>query len=221
MAIVSLQDLQSLYTSEYAKQDELAKKFPKVTNIDATWTSPSSGVTYSAPAGAGGGEVSLLTQLQTVLANSLLNAIKWNSIQTEINNYLLKSGGVLTGNTDFADFELQRPTIKDYAEKGTILTGQSGTVNLDLSLGNNFSIAPTGAVTITLSNWNASGKFHGITIEIVQPASPQAITFPASFKFPNNVAPNVAQASKVSVISGYSRDGGTTVRVNASVGMNA
>lgn len=88
MAIVTLQDVPALYTSEYAKSDELAKKFPKLTNIDATWTSPSSGVTYSAPAGAGGGEVSLLNQLQVVLANSFLNSIKWNSIQTEIDTQI-------------------------------------------------------------------------------------------------------------------------------------
>jgi hypothetical protein len=142
------------------------------------------------------------------------------AINEIVANFLKKTGGVLSGAVDFVDNELQRPLIKDYSEKGTILTGQSGTVNLNLALGNNFSIAPTGPVTITLSNWNASGTFHGFTIEIVQPASPQAITFPASFKFPNNVAPNVSQASKVSVISGYSRDGGTTVRVNASTNMN-
>ena len=98
MAIVTLQDLPRSpvnYSSEELKFNEIRlKASPLTTTGNASWTSPSSGINYPATTG---GEGQLLTLLQTALNNYLLNATKWNSIQTELANYLLKSGGTLSG----------------------------------------------------------------------------------------------------------------------------
>lgn len=136
------------------------------------------------------------------------------------NDTLSTGGGLMDGDIDMNDNEIKRAKIKDYSEVVTVLTNQTGTVNLDLSLGNNFAIASMiGNIAITLSNWPTSGIDYPIKIEIVQGGTVRAVTFPSSFKFTNGTAPNVAQASKKSVITGYSRDGGTTVICGALVGI--
>lgn len=90
MAIVTLQDLPRSpinYSSEDLKYNELILKQSALTTTgNSTWTSPSSGITYSATSG---GETQLLGLIQSALGNYLLTAVKWNSIQTEIDAQIL------------------------------------------------------------------------------------------------------------------------------------
>lgn len=209
MAIVTLQDVPALYTSEYAKSDELSKKYPKLTNIDATWRSPSSDVIYSAPAGAGGGEVSLLTQLQVVLANSFLNATKWNSIQAEIDNYLLLTGGTLSGFLAMTRNELRQPQLKDYSEKVVTIASATGTVNIDLSLGNIFDVTLTGATIFTFSNPAPSGQNTSFTMYLNQGGTAQSVTYPTSVKWSNDTIPTISVINKTYVLSFTTKNAGS------------
>lgn len=172
---------------------------------------PNRSVTYE--------KITLNTLTEAEMANDMKKGISGGVASYD--NTLSLGGGTMSGAIDMNDNEIKRAKMKDYSEVVTVLTNQTGTVNLDLSLGNNFAIASmTGNITLTFSNWPVSGIDYPFKIEITQGATPRAVTFPSSFKFPNDIAPNVAQANKVSTITGYSRDGGVKVRVGSLTSMS-
>lgn len=91
--------------------------------------------------------------------------------------------------------------------------GLTGTVTLDCRLGNYASIlAPTGNVTLALSNPPASGIGQTIMLIFQQHGTTaRTLTFPASFKWPNGTAFVVSSTlGAVDLISFTTFDGGTT-----------
>jgi hypothetical protein len=87
---------------------------------------------------------------------------------------------------------------------GTITTG-----TLDLATGNVFSDAPSANVTYAFSNPPASGTAYGFTLKVT-PSATITVTWPASAKFPDGVAPVAPASGETAVYVFYTQDGGTT-----------
>jgi hypothetical protein len=90
----------------------------------------------------------------------------------------------------------------------------SGTVNIDVDLGDYFTLAPTGNVTsITFSNLPASGHGASLMIRITQDSTPRTVTWPASFKWAGGAAGTVSTGSgAVDLLAITSFDQGTNWR---------
>jgi hypothetical protein len=109
------------------------------------------------------------------------------------------AGGSMTGELDILT---ERYTAVDSAD--------TGTVTLDLDTANFFHIAPSGTVTIAFSNVPALPDVVFIQIEITNGVS-QTVNWPASVDWPAGTAPTLTAG--VDLITGYTRDGGTTWRL--------
>ncbi len=97
-----------------------------------------------------------------------------------------------TGAQNFADQELVRPLIKDYAETRTAPTISSGTLTLDLEAGNVFDVALNAAITtLTISNPPASGLAGSFTLILTADGTARAVTWGAAVKWPGGVAPTL------------------------------
>lgn len=72
--------------------------------------------------------------------------------------------GDSTSNVNLGDGNITRPVLKDYGMTTTTLTGQSGTVDLNLELGNVFDITMSGETMFTFSNPPASGTYGKIIL---------------------------------------------------------
>lgn len=101
-------------------------------------------------------------------------------------------------------------------------TISAGAVTFDLALSNNFAVTLTENITsITLANPPASGKWGAISIEFTQDATGGRTVggWPSSVKWPGGTAPTITSAANaVDVVSGYTRDGGTTYRLGLAFG---
>ena len=112
----------------------------------------------------------LLLEAPSVLipANETRVLMKDGDVFREIGRVGLQVGALLhdgkvdvTGNFNWADFEIARPKFKDTALTKTASSSSSGTLVLDLSLGNVFDVTLTEDVTtLTISNPpSSSGSF--------------------------------------------------------------
>lgn len=75
-------------------------------------------------------------------------------------------------------------TIRSVAGGGetvNVASGTSGTVTLDLALGNIFTVTPTAAITAwTVNNRPGSGKMCRIQINVTQGATPYTVALPTN-----------------------------------------
>ncbi len=97
-------------------------------------------------------------------------------------------------------------------EKATSLNS-AATTNLNCALGNVFAITMIANITsLTFSNVPASGKAYAIVLKVIQDATgTRSFTFPASVKWPGNVAPTLTStANKYDVLVLFTLDGGTS-----------
>ena len=122
-----------------------------------------------------------------------------NDIKTTADAALSRAGGSMTGEIDILT---ERYVPVD--------TADTGTVTLDLDTANFFHIAPSGTVTIAFSNVPASPDVVFIVIEFTNGVS-QTVNWPSSVKWPGGSAPTLTAG--VDVITGFTRDGGTTWRL--------
>ena len=111
------------------------------------------------------------------------------------------------GITTIGDLRPQYPAIN----LGGAL---SGSVDIDMSLGEVFHGVTNGNVTFTFSNLPASGKTEFKTIEILHTSAAHTITWPASVKWTNDTAPFPAINGRIQIYVMYTRDGGTKWRAN-------
>ena len=105
-------------------------------------------------------------------------------------------------------------------KSGSIMTGAitalretkvaMGANDIDLSAGNLFTKTISGATTLTVSNWLASGNANSFILELTNGGS-AVITWFAGVKWASGTAPTLT-ASGVDILGFYSHDGGTTVR---------
>jgi hypothetical protein len=130
----------------------------------------------------------------------------WASIDTILNTR--------TQAYNFADFELTRPTIKDYAETLNALGNQAGaTVTVDLTLGNHVSMTLTGNIsTLTINNPAPTGNSCFLILYITQDATgSRTFAWPSSFKWAGGTSPTVtATASRTDIFGAVTRNAGTT-----------
>jgi hypothetical protein len=128
---------------------------------------------------------------------------------------LLTSGGNVSGEINMQDNLLTRPKIKDYSEAIGTTPATTGIVTLDLTTGNTFDVTPTGAIIIAVTNPPVSGDVGSFTLYIKNSATVYSKTFPASFKFDNDVIPDMSTPNKTIILSGVTKNGGTTYHVGA------
>lgn len=123
---------------------------------------------------------------------------------------------------NFADQELSRPLLRDYAEKGTANATASGSVTLDYSASNHHFLTLTGNVTsLTISNVAATSNLAILTIWIKQDGTgSRTFSFPSSFKWEGSAsAPTVSTTASVTdIVTAVSKDGGTTWAASISQG---
>ncbi len=93
-------------------------------------------------------------------------------------------------------------------------TADTGTVTLDLDTGNFFFTEPTGIVTYQFSNVPAGPDAVFIVIEITNGAAFQPV-FPSEVQWVGGTTPTFT--SGIDVITGYTRDGGTTWRFSLAM----
>lgn len=97
----------------------------------------------------------------------------------------------------------------------SVLSPASGVVNIDCSLGDYFTLAPTANVTsITFSNLPASGKAVSLMIRFTQDTTARTVAWPASFKWAGGAAGVVSTPSgAIDVIALTTFNQGTTWNV--------
>lgn len=100
----------------------------------------------------------------------------------------------------------------------TALTVSAGVVDIDYSLGDYFTLAPTANVTsITFSNLPGSGKGASLWIRFTQDSTPRTVAWPASFKWEGGAAGSVSTGSGAKdVIAITTTDNGTAWDVTLS-----
>ena len=115
---------------------------------------------------------------------------------------------------NFADKQLIRPILKDYAEEiPAAVTISSGAITLDFEDGNHAEVVLTENITtITISNAPASGTVGMLVFYIEQDGTGgRTVTFPSSIKFAGGTAPVITTtASRTDILVFITRDGGTT-----------
>lgn len=137
-----------------------------------------------------------------------LNA-NWSSIDTILNTR--------TQNYNFADFNLSRPRLLDYAEVVQSLASAAGTLSIDLSLGNHVTTTLTENITtITITNPSATTYLMPMLLFIAQDGTgSRTVAWPSSFIWAGGADPTVTTtASAKDVYSAFTIDAGTTWYAN-------
>lgn len=125
--------------------------------------------------------------------------------------YLLKAGGTMTGDSNFADFTIQRPLLRDWAETLSVIATSTGTRDLDYTVANVWDVTLSAACTFTFSNWPASGRSGTLTLILRNGGTAYAATWPAAVKWAGGTAPTLSGINKADIITFVSLNGGTTV----------
>ncbi|SDW95372.1 DUF2793 domain-containing protein [Lysobacter enzymogenes] len=98
--------------------------------------------------------------------------------------------------------------------------GTSGSVAVDIALGDYFTLALTGNVTaLTFSNLPAVGKGASIMVKITQDSTARTLAWPSSFKWAAGVVPAISTASgAVDLLAISTFDQGTTWQATLAKG---
>ena len=140
---------------------------------------------------------------------TMTGTITFASGQT-INGYLPASGGTMTGAITFASGQ----TISGYAQlaaaqsftagqRGAVVTiAGSGTVTIDLALGNNFAATLSGNVTLATPTGMVAGQTGSITL--TQDGTGSRLVSYSGWKFPGGTTPTATTtASGIDIIAYY------------------
>lgn len=117
-------------------------------------------------------------------------------------------GGTLSDQTD-----LQAALDAKAQDRRTVTAlSTSGSVGVNVALGDYFTLAATGDVTaLTFSNLPGSGKGATLMIRFTQDTTPRTVAWPASFKWAGGIAPAVSTGSgAVDLLAITTLDNGTT-----------
>ena len=100
---------------------------------------------------------------------------------------------------------------KSYNETYATVSSSAGAATFNCESANVFQITLTENVTsVTFANPPASGTAYAMTIRIVQDSTPRTISWPASTKWGEGVAPVISTASgAIDVVTLFTTDGGT------------
>lgn len=164
------------------------------------------------------GTLELFSFNSIVAIASVAQSLALDSIPTDGSSNAVMSNGVFDALTLKSDTSHTHTT---YLEKaGGTMTGAitalretkvaMGANDIDLSAGNVFTKTISGATTLTVSNWLASGNANSFILELTNGGS-AAITWFSGVKWAGGIAPTLT-SSGVDILGFYSHDGGTTVR---------
>lgn len=96
---------------------------------------------------------------------------------------------------------------KSYNETHVALSA-AATVDINLELGNSFSLTTNQNTTFTFSNPPASGTAYGFILELTAGGT-HTITYPAEVDFAGNTAPDAPASGEKDILVFHTRDGGT------------
>ena len=126
-----------------------------------------------------------------VQSNGVFDALALKAATTDV---LAKTGGIMTG------------AITALRETKVAM----GANDINLATGNLFTKTISGATTLTVSNWLATGNANSFILELTNGGS-AVITWFSGIKWASGTAPTLTAAG-VDILGFYSHDGGTTVR---------
>ncbi len=109
---------------------------------------------------------------------------------------LLADGSVVaTGAFNWADKELAKASLKDYAEEKTD-PASAATIDLDIENGNVFEVVLDQDTTFTFSNPSPTGTMCSFTVIVKQDGTGgHSVTWPASADWENATAPTLSNAA--------------------------
>jgi len=180
-----------------------------VTNVN-----DGNGMTFTAITGTG--DVTMGTP--GTLTGSTSNGVTTNShthaITTSGSGAIMAvNGATLTGQLNCADFDLNRPVLEDYAIKHTAPTVSGNAVTVNCVNGNSFAIdmdPATAAVTLTLSNPPASGRYGEVNLHITMGTPAYDITWPGTVTWQGGSAPTLTSSNNVvDLVHLFTINGGT------------
>lgn len=127
----------------------------------------------------------------------------------------------LASAVDFGGKELKNAVLNIQREKKNALTGQSGAVTIDYSLGSVCTIAQTGNITsVSVTNVPASSSVTLTIIRSQADATLRTMTWGSAFNFSGGSIPTLSNnASAVDVFTLITTDGGTNWQVGAITGV--
>ena len=112
----------------------------------------------------------------------------------------------VTGDLDVSDATFSTRFHENYSNIGN----SSGGTTIDLSTANNFRIARTGTITISISNAPTGPRAIGFTLVMEDSSGGTATTnWPSSIQWANGVAPTLTANGK-DILVFYTYDGGTS-----------
>ena len=120
-------------------------------------------------------------------------------IKTTADAAMPKAGGIFSSEIDVLTERYEAISLD-----GT------GTQTIDMDIANAFYVTPSATITFEFTNEPASGHFAFVQIEITNGAA-QTVNWPAEVDWPGGSAPTLTAG--VDLITGYTRDGGTTWRL--------
>lgn len=130
--------------------------------------------------------------------------------------YLLKSGGTLSGQLDLNRQTLRRPLIRDYREPVQQLGNVSGSVTLDLTTAHVFVMNPTGSVTINFSGLPSSSS-EAANATLVVNNSSHSLSWPSFTEFRDGEPPELDGKTWLSIAA----IGGTVTVLEAAKEVSA
>jgi hypothetical protein len=128
----------------------------------------------------------------------------------------------LANPVDFGGKELKNAVLNLQREKKNALTGQSGAVTIDYSLGSVCTIAQTGNITsVSVTNVPASSTVTLTVIRSQADATLRTMTWGAAYNFSGGTTPTLSNsASAVDVFTLITTDGGSNWQVGAITGVS-
>ncbi len=116
---------------------------------------------------------------------------------------------VTEARVDKLTLQIQQVKELNRISRFNILSG-SGAVGINLSISRSVRHTLTGNTTYSFTNPAPFGLLTEFKLLLTQDATGRTITWPASVKWTNGVAPTVTTASRTYLLSFTSPDGGTT-----------
>lgn len=123
-------------------------------------------------------------------------------------NFLLTTGGAMSGTLAMADNLITRPKFTDYGETTNAIGNiGGGTQDIDITLGNVASgTVDTSATTFTFSNPSASGTACSLTL-ILENGGSQTVTWPTEVRWAGGAEPTLT-TSGIDILTFVTVDAG-------------
>jgi len=179
----------------------------------------STGTTVLKHVDGGGWQIATSLDVNDLLDDSTGNVVYDTSTETIGDGNQDADFGVLTVTTaNVTNTDTDSVANQDYNEAVNSLTGQSGTVDVDLSVANWHEIEADGDITITFSNVSSTPAGNSLILYFSDSdgTGPHTITWPSSVEWSDGAVRDTIVADSDLEIVLRSPDGGTTWRATRS-----